>query len=105
MPSSIEQAMAIVGLVSMLHASPIPMHKRVCGFCQCCWLAYPWFAYAGWLVGKAEGVCAGVVSAWVGIGCTALVALLVAVFTPLFRGAGPPEGPPAGRAVASDGSS
>ena len=85
MLSLIEAAAGIVGLVVMLHASPLPLGRFTCGFCQSLWIAYPWFAYVGWRTGCEEGIVAGVASAWVGIGLTALVALLTAVFTPAFR--------------------
>lgn len=88
---SLVEALAIVGLVVMLHVSPIPLGRLTCGFCQSCWLAYLWFGVNGYVVGKTAGPWAGFVSAWVGVGCTALVAMLVAVFTPAFRDSDEPS--------------
>jgi len=79
----LEQALAIVGLVVALHASPIPLPFKPlsCGFCTCFWVAVAWFSYAWWAGSSWPTAVAGV-------GVTALVAGLVAAMTPLFRSSG-----------------
>ena len=79
------QAIAISGLIVLLHASPIPLGRYTCGFCQSVWLAYAWFGYVAYIVGRVDGLLAGITAGLVGVGCTALIALLIAVFTPAFR--------------------
>lgn len=77
----LETALGLVGLVVLLHASPIPLPQFrpfSCGFCSCVWLAIAYFGLAA-LGGLA------VTSAVFGVGLTTLAAALTSVFTPLFR--------------------